>query len=95
MRTIPINANDYIETEDGGLSISQDIFKFRFNGSIQEVFHLPDQNTQEYCQRITTKLGGRTIISACTDQTRGVNLYVTTTSSFKAWTWGPFKTPAS
>lgn len=94
MRSLPINANDYIETYFGGLSVSEDLFQFHYNGSINKIINLPDQKRYEYCQKIATTYDALLVFTACVDQTRGTNIYVTTQTSFKEWTWGPFQSSA-
>ena len=34
------------------------------------------------------------MVTACTEFGRGLNLYVTTSTSFKSWTWGPYRSTA-
>ena len=94
MRKLHVSAYDYHETMKGGVSVYEDIFKFYSNGSIHEIIHLPDQQLLEKCQRITSSQNDDYIVTACQVLGAGVNLYVTSGVSFKAWTWGPYRTGA-
>ena len=79
----------------GGISVWQDLFRYRPNGSIYQVNNLPDQDRMEYCLRVAPSELQIFALTACQEISRGVNLYVTSFSSFKGFTWGPFRSAAS
>lgn len=49
-----ISSNFYTETLFGGLSVWEDLFRFRPNGSIYEINNLPDQKLLERCNRVAS-----------------------------------------
>lgn len=85
---------DYAETLTGGVAINEDLIKFHINGSIHEVVLLPDQKFQERCQKVASLFFSEFMVTACNELGRGINLYVTTSTSFKSWTWGPYRSSA-
>lgn len=91
---IPISSFDYAETLTGGISVYEDLFKFHINGSIHEVVLLPDQKAIERCTRVATAFMSDITVTACQEIGRGINLYMTTSTSFKSWTWGPYRSSA-
>lgn len=91
MRTLPISSYDYAETLQGGISVSNDLFRWRINGSIHDVINLPDQNYFERCQKVAAAYHTELVVTACQELGRGINLYVTSQSSSKPWTFGPYR----
>ncbi len=49
---LQLNSYHYAETLMGGISVWQDLFRYRPNGSIYQVNNLPDQDRMEYCLRV-------------------------------------------
>jgi hypothetical protein len=54
MRHLNIYSNDFTETLQGGISVHEDLLRWRRNGSIYEFINLPDQKGFETCVRVTT-----------------------------------------
>jgi hypothetical protein len=48
----------------------------------------------ERCQRVASAIYADILVSACQMLGTGVNLYLTSQSSYKPWTLGPFMTEA-
>ncbi len=94
MATLHISSYDYAETLEGGVSVYDDLFRFRMNGSIHDVINLPDQKFLERCIKVATAFHTDLIVTACQELGAGINLYVTSTQSFKPWTWGPYRSSA-
>jgi len=53
-KDMEINSNFYTETLFGGLSVWEDLFRFRPNGSIYAVSNLPDQQLLERRNRVAS-----------------------------------------
>lgn len=94
MATLHISSYDYAETLDGGVSVYDDLFRFRMNGTVRDVINLPDQKFLERCIKVATAFHTDLIVTACQELGAGINLYVTSTQSFKPWTWGPYRSSA-
>jgi len=90
-----IGGNHYTETFHGGLSVWNDIFRFRPNGTVYQVVELPDQKILEKCIKIASAEMEIFSVTACRELARGTNLYVTSYIGFKPFTWGPFFLPAN
>jgi hypothetical protein len=65
LRTLHITSYDYAETLQGGISVYDDLFRWRINGSIHDVINLPDQKYLERCQKIATAYHTDMVITAC------------------------------
>lgn len=89
-----VGGNYYTETPFGGISVWGDLFRFRPNGSVYEISNLPDQKQLESCNRVASADNEIFAVTACQELGRGINLYVTSFSSFKAFTWGPYYSDA-
>lgn len=89
-----IFGNFYTETLFGGLSVWEDLFRFRPNGSVYEISMLPDQKQLERCVRTASSEFEIFAVTACQEIGRGINLYITSFASFKAFTWGPYHSDA-
>lgn len=85
-----VGGNYYTETLRGGISVWEDLFRFRPNGSVWEISNLPDQKQLERCQRVAAAENEIFAVTACQELGRGINLYVTSFTSFKSFTWGPY-----
>lgn len=94
MQNIHFTAYDYAETLSGGVAINDDLFRFHINGTVRDVINLPDQKLLERCNRVASTFNAALLVTACQELGRGINLYVTTESSFKTWTWGPYQSSA-
>jgi hypothetical protein len=89
-----MGGNFYTETLFGGISVWEDLFRYRPNGSIYEVSVLPDQKQLERCNRVASSEFEIFSVTACQEIGRGINLYLTSFASFKAFTWGPYHSDA-
>ena len=76
------------------MTLWDDLFVYRPNGSIYHVVNLPDQALNEECTRVATAENEFFMVSACKNGGSSTNLYVTSMLSFKGFTWGPYKSPA-
>ena len=65
MRTLHTTSYDYAETLTGGVSVYDDIFRWRTNGSLHDIVNLPDQKFLERCLKITTAFHTELIVTAC------------------------------
>jgi hypothetical protein len=79
---------------NGGISVWDDLFRFRPNGSVWQISTLPDQKRLEKCTRVAAAETEIFAVTACQELGRGVNLYVTSFTSYKGFTWGPFYSDA-
>jgi hypothetical protein len=86
---------DYCETLQGGISVYNDLFRWRINGSIHDVINLPDQKFLERCSRIATAFHTELVVTGCVMLSQNVRLYLTSQTSEKPWTFGPYETSAS
>ena len=89
-----VGGNYYTETLNGGISVWDDLFRFRPNGSVWQISTLPDQKRLEKCTRVAAAETEIFAVTACQEVGRGVNLYVTSFTSYKGFTWGPFYSDA-
>lgn len=71
-----------------------DLFRFRPNGSVYQISNLPDQKQLETCNRVASADNEIFAVTACQELGRGINLYVTSFSCFKSFTWGPYYSDA-
>ena len=94
MMEAPVGGNFYTESYWGGVSVWDDLFFYRPNGSIYHVVNLPDQKHNEKCERVASAENEYFTVTACRSGGIGVNLYVTSMISFKGFTWGPYKSEA-
>jgi hypothetical protein len=89
-----VGGNYYTETLLGGIAVYDDLFRFRPNGSVWEISTLPDQKQLEKCSRVAAAENEIFAVTACQELGRGVNLYITSFSSYKSFTWGPYYSDA-
>lgn len=60
-----VGGNYYTETLFGGISVWEDLFRFRPNGSVWEISNLPDQKQLERCQRVAAAENEIFAVTAC------------------------------
>lgn len=60
-----VGGNYYTETLLGGISVWDDLFRFRPNGSVWGISNLPDQKQLERCQRVAAAENEIFAVTAC------------------------------
>jgi hypothetical protein len=81
MRHLNFYSKDFVEVLQGGVSLSDDLFRWRLNGSIHDVINLPDQKERETCIKLAAAFHSLLIVSACTVPGETTNLYLTSEAS--------------
>lgn len=91
---IDVRGYDFVDSFTGGFAIAEDLFKFHFNGSIEKVMLIPDQEQGEICLKLATRIDDLFTVTGCTHYSGGVNIYFTAEVDLKGFTWGPYRTDA-
>ena len=65
MVDLHVGGNHYTESYQGGLSVWNDLFKFRINGSVSQIAGLPDQTILEKCVKVAAAEFEIFAVTAC------------------------------
>jgi len=89
-----IGGSDYTETFFGGMSLWEDLFRLRLNGSISEILLLPDPKEGERCFKVTSTYDELVTVTGCRVSGQGTHVYITSLAAHRGFTWGPYITAA-
>lgn len=89
-----LGGSDYTETFLGGMSLWEDLFRLRMNGSVSEILLLPDPKEGERCHKVTSTYDDLLTITGCRVNGGGTHMYITSLAGHRGFTWGPYRTGA-